>query len=66
MQRNVAGGCGKVSVVVAAAVALSGFVTLVPGRLRQLLRFLLKQLVERLLHAAAHEFLDLPLDYFLV
>ena len=35
VERNVTGGCGKVPVVVAAAVALTGLAALVARRLRQ-------------------------------
>jgi len=57
---------GKVAVVVAAAVALALLIALVPGRLGQLLRFGLQQLVEGFLYASAHKFLELPLDNFFV
>ena len=50
----------------AAAVALTLIAALVPGRLGQLLRLGLQQLVEGLLYASAHKFLELPLDYFLI
>ena len=66
MERDVAGGCGKVAVIVAAAVALTGLAALIAGGLRQRLRLLLQQLVQGLLHAAANQFLDLPLDNFLI
>ena len=66
MERNVTGGRGKISVIVAAAVALTGLAALVARRLRQGLRLLLQQLVQGFLHAAANQFLDLTLDYFLV
>ena len=66
MERNVAGGGGEIPVVVAAAAALTGLAALVVGRLRQRLCLLLQQLVQGFLHAAANQFLDLALDYFLV
>ena len=66
MERNVTGGRGKVPVVVTAAVALTGLAALIAGRLRQRLRLLLQQLVQGFLHAAANQFFDLALDYFLV
>jgi len=66
VERNVTGGRGEVAVIVAAAVALTGLVALIAGRLRQRLRLLFQQLVQRLLHAAANQFLDLPLDNFLI
>ncbi len=66
MERDIAGGGGKVAVIVAAAVALTGLAALVAGRLRQGLRLLFQQLVQGFLHAAADQFLDLPLDNFLI
>ena len=66
MERDIAGGGGEVAVVVAAAVALTGLAALVAGRLRQRLRLLLQQLVQRFLHAAADQFFELPLDNFLI
>ena len=66
MKRYIAGSGGKVPVIVAAAVALTGLAALVSGRLGQLLGFGLQQLVEGLLHAAADQFFYLALDYFLV
>ena len=66
MERDVAGGRGKVAVIVAAAVALTSLTALVAGGLCQGLRLLLQQLVQGFLHAAANQFLDLALDYFLV
>ena len=66
MERNVTGGRGKVSVIVSAAVALTGLAALIAGRLRQGLRLLFQQLVQGFLHAAADQFPDLPLDNFLV
>ena len=51
MERYVSGGGGKIPVIVAAAVALAGFIALVAGGLGQFLRFLLQQLVQRLFHA---------------
>ena len=52
--------------MVAAAVALTGLAALVAGSLRQGLRLFFQQLVQGFLHAAADQFLDLTLDYFLV
>ena len=66
MERDVTGSGGKAAVIVAAAVALTGLAALIAGRLRQGLRLLFQQLVHRLLHTAADQFLDLALDYFLV
>ena len=50
----------------AAPVPLALLITLVPGSLGQLLCLGLQQLVECLLYAATHKFLELPLDYFLI
>ena len=66
MERDVSGGSGKVPVIVAAAVALTGLAALVTGRLRQRLRLLLQQLVQGFFYAAADQFLDLTLDNFIV
>ena len=66
LEGNIPGSSGEVAAVVAAAVALALLIALVPGRLGQLLRLSLQQLVKGLLHAAAHEFLELPLDYLLI
>ena len=66
MERDVAGGRGKITVIVTAAVALTGLAALKAGRLRQRLRLLLQQLVQCFLHAAADLFLELPLDNFLI
>ena len=66
MERDVTGGGSKVAVIVAAAVALTGLAALIAGGLCQGLRLLLQQLVQGFLHAAANQFLDLALDYFLV
>lgn len=48
MQRDIAGGRGEVAVIVAAAVALSGLVTLVARRLGERFCLFLQQLVQRL------------------
>ena len=66
MERDIAGDRGKVAVVVTAAVALMGLAALIAGRLRQGLRLLFQQLVQGFFHAASDQFLDLPLDQFLV
>ena len=58
MERNVAGGRGKVAVIVAAAVALTSLAALVA---RRQLRLLFQQLVQCFLHATADQFPDLPL-----
>ena len=50
----------------AAAIALSLLIALVPGRLGQLLRLGLQQFVEGFLYASAYKFLELPLDNFFV
>ena len=54
VERNVTGGCGKVSVVVTAAVALTGLVALIAGRLRQRLRLLFQQLVQGFLYTSSN------------
>src|SRR5699024_7368873 len=66
LQGNVPGCSGEISVVVAAAIALTLLIALVPGRLGQLLRLGLQQFVEGFLYAASYQFFDLTLDYFLV
>ncbi len=66
MQRDVAGSGSEIAVIVSAAVALAGLAALVTGRLGQLLRLSFQQLIQSFLHAAPDQFLDLPLDYFLV
>ena len=66
VERNVTGGRGKVPVVVTAAVALTGLAALVVGSLCQGLRLLFHQLVQGFLHAVADQFLELPLDNFLI
>ena len=66
MERDVAGGCGEIPIIVAAAVALTDLAALVARRLRQRLCLLLQQLVQGFFHAAANQFLDLPLDNFLI
>ena len=66
MQRHVAGGRGKVPVIVPASVALAGLIALVASSLGQFLCFLLQKLVQRLFYAPSDQFFDLPLDNFLV
>ena len=66
MERHIPGSGGQLSVIVTAAVALTGLAALISGGLGQRLRLLLQQLVQRLFHAAADQFLELTLDYFLV
>src|SRR5699024_2602455 len=66
LQGNVPGSGGEIPVVVAAAITLPLLISLVTGSLGQLLRLGLQQFVEGFLHAAAHQFLKLPLDNFLV
>ena len=50
----------------AAAVALTLLITLVPGRLGQFLSLGLQQFVEGFLYAASYQLLQIALDYFLV
>ncbi len=66
MERDVTGGRGEVAVIMAAAVALTSLTAFVAGSLRQRLRLFFQQFVQGFLHAAADQFLDLTLDYFLV
>ena len=66
MERDITRGGGEIPVIVAAAVALTGLAALVAGSLCQGPRLLFLQLVQGFLHAAADQFLDLTLDYFLV
>ena len=66
MERDVAGCCGEVAVIVAASVALTGLAALIAGGLRQGLRLLLQQLVQGFFHVAANQFFELPLDNFLI
>ena len=63
LQGNVPGSGGEVAAVVAAPVPLALLITLVPGRLGQLLCLGLQQLVEGFLYAASYQLVDLPLDY---
>ena len=58
MERYVSRGCGKVSVVVAAAVALAGLVSFVASSLGQLLRFLLQQFIQRFFRSASDQLLS--------
>ena len=66
LEGDIPGSGGEAAIVVAAAVTLALLIAFVPGRLGQFLRLGLQQFVERFLHAAAHQFLKLPLDNFLV
>ena len=66
LEGNLSGSGGKVAAVVAAAITLALFITLVPGRLGQLLCLGLQQFVESFLYTAPNQFFDLTLDYFLV
>ena len=53
MERDVAGGRGKVAVIVTAAVALTDLAALVAGGLGQELGLFFQQLLQGFLHAAA-------------
>ena len=66
MERNVTGGRGEAAIIVSAAVALTGLAALIAGSLSQLLGLLLQQFIQRFFHAAANQFFQLPLDYFLI
>ena len=50
----------------AAPVSLALLITLVPGRLGQLLCLGLQQFVEGFLYAASYQLFELPLDNFLI
>ena len=54
VERDVTGSGSKVAVIVAAAVALTGLTALVARRLRQRLRLLLQQLVQRLFYTSSN------------
>ena len=67
MERDVTGGRGEVAVIMASAEALNGPRCARSGRpVSQGLRLFSQQFVQGFLHAAADQFLDLALDYFLV
>ena len=66
LERDISRSGGEIAVIVATAVALALFIALVPGRLGQLLRLGLQQLVEGLFYATSHQFLDLALDCFFI
>ena len=53
MERDVAGCSGKISVIVAAAVALASLISFIAGSLRKFLCLLLQQLIQRFFHTAA-------------
>lgn len=65
MARNFVGCCSEIPVIIAAVIPLTGFAALVTGCLRQGLRILFQQFVQRFLHTTANQFLDFPLDNFL-
>ena len=54
VERDVAGGCGEIAVIVTAAVALTSLAALIAGRLRQRLRLLFQQLVQRLFYTSSN------------
>ena len=66
MERNIAGGGGKISAVVTATVPPASLISLIPGCLSQFFRFLLQQLIQRFFHASAYQLLKLTLDYFFI
>ena len=66
MECDVSRSGGEVPVIVAAAVATTGLAALIAGCLGQLLGLLLQQFIQRFFHAAANQFFQLPLDYFLI
>ena len=66
VERHISGSGGKISVIVTAAVTLPGFAALVAGSLSQFLSLRLQKPIHCFLHASPNQFLDLPLDNFLV
>ena len=66
MKRYLPGGRGQPTVIVPAAIPLTGFAALIPPRLCQLVRLRFQQVIQRFFHAPAYKFPDFPLDYFLV
>ena len=54
MERDVTGGRGEAAIIVTAAVALAGLAALVAGGLRQRLRLLFQQLVQRLFYTSSN------------
>jgi len=66
VERNIAGGGGKVSAVLTTAAPLASLIPLIPGCLSQFLRLLLQQLIQRFFHAPANQLLKLTLDYFFI
>ena len=66
MERHVSGGGGKIPVIVAAAVALAGLISLIAGSLGQLLCLLFQQFIQRFFHSTPGQFFELTLDNFLV
>ena len=54
VERDIAGGRGETAVIVTAAVALTGLAALVAGGLRQRLRLLFQQLVQRLFYTSSN------------
>ena len=53
MERYVSGGGGKIPVIVAAAVALAGLISLIAGSLGQLLCLLFQQFIQRFFYASS-------------
>ena len=54
MERDVAGGCGEIAVIVTAAVALTGLAALIAGGLRQRLRLLFQQFVQGFFYTSSN------------
>ena len=54
MERDVTGGRGEIAVIVTAAIALTSLAALIAGRLRQGLRLLFQQLVQRLFYTSSN------------
>ena len=66
LEGYISGGGGEIAVIVAAAIALLVLIALVPGRLVQLLRLGLQQLVEGFLLRCSVQVPELAIDNFLV
>lgn len=66
LEGDISGSGGEIAAIVSAAVALALLIALISGCLSQLFCLDLQKLVEGFLYAAAHKFLELPLDNFFV
>lgn len=61
MERHIPGGCGEISGIVTAAVALAGLAALIAGCLGQLFRFCIQKLIQSFLDASRTNSLICPL-----